>query len=358
MSESKAKKERWKPIAGFGGMYDVSSEGRVRSHKRGKPVTLKPWGNTSGKFMVGLFKDRKLYRKLVRRLVAEAFVPPYTGRVVAHKNPGDPSNRAANLEWSTFEDIFRNMPKDADGRRCSAKELPKFVYMQPDGRYRAAPTVGGKRFAAGVHDTVEEAVEAVHRVCNGDFSQRYKRQRVRGEEENLPPWVRKTKEGTYAINFTYQQRHWYFGTHKTLKKALRVLARVHKAVRSGTLSELSARIEKERQPSFISRAPNGKLSVIRWVDGRSRHYGVFDTREEAQAMVGRVAQSIRNGKPLKGYVKKSGLPRNVTKQDNGYTVALNRNKIHYYVGWYPTVEQAVEARDKKIAELAREVKYE
>lgn len=121
-------RELWKPVAGYEGIYEVSSYGRVRSLKRvvnGKPGQLIPKKGIilkqsllergGGYYRVMLSKNNKGKHFLVHRLVAEAFIPNPDGLpVVNHKdicslnnfvyvNPDnsiDPSK--SNLEWCTI----------------------------------------------------------------------------------------------------------------------------------------------------------------------------------------------------------------------------------------------------------------
>lgn len=95
--------EKWAPISGFEGRYEVSSLGRVRSlpRRRSKGGYLKPWLR-SGYETVDI--ARRL--SLVHRLVAEAFLPPrLPGQsVVRHINGDRLDNRSVNLAWGTQSD--------------------------------------------------------------------------------------------------------------------------------------------------------------------------------------------------------------------------------------------------------------
>lgn len=73
------KRETWKPVKGFEGLYEVSSLGRVRSlnyRGRGEVHILSDNLNKkTGYRSLTLSKDRKQYIKYIHRLVAEAFIP-------------------------------------------------------------------------------------------------------------------------------------------------------------------------------------------------------------------------------------------------------------------------------------------
>jgi hypothetical protein len=109
-----ARAEEWRPIAGYGGLYEVSSFGRVRSFKRGpfspnaqrvggaiiRKVTQDP---TTKYLHLPLSRpgDGKRWF-LVHVLVLEAFAGPRPdGCVARHKNRVRTDNRSENLQWGT-----------------------------------------------------------------------------------------------------------------------------------------------------------------------------------------------------------------------------------------------------------------
>lgn len=107
--------EKWLPIPGFEGQYEVSDHGRLRGLDR-MIVVQKPAGGTferphRGRIIAtttkryeraNLHVGSKQHCWLVHRLVAAAFLGPCPeGRVVCHIN-GDPlDNRASNLRYDT-----------------------------------------------------------------------------------------------------------------------------------------------------------------------------------------------------------------------------------------------------------------
>ncbi|WP_414021392.1 NUMOD4 motif-containing HNH endonuclease [Microbacterium aurugineum] len=112
--------ERWCPVPGYEGLYEVSDQGRVRSLDRiglaGQRLTgrtLRPQRNSkSGHVVVALYRDgRKSFRK-VHQVVAEAFIGPRPlGALTRHLNDVADDNRAVNLAYGTHADNL------ADARR-------------------------------------------------------------------------------------------------------------------------------------------------------------------------------------------------------------------------------------------------
>ena len=98
------KKEYWKPVVGYEGLYEVSNFGRVRSlnyRNKGVRKVLSCHARLGYYIKVSLVKGgvSKYYR--VHRLVAQAFLPePLEGqRQVEHINTNKRDNRVENLPW-------------------------------------------------------------------------------------------------------------------------------------------------------------------------------------------------------------------------------------------------------------------
>ena len=129
------KKEYWKPVVGYEGLYEISNWGRVKSLKRLVKIHNK-WGecyitinekilkkriDKYGYERVMLCKHGKSKLKQVHRLVAEAFIPnPYNLPQVNHKDEDKQNNHYLNLEWCTHE---YNVNYGTRTERCSKPVL-------------------------------------------------------------------------------------------------------------------------------------------------------------------------------------------------------------------------------------------
>lgn len=104
--------EHWRPVVGYEGFFEVSSNGRVRSLPRMVPAGGGRQRRSSGRVLsqsaasnypkVGLRVDgvRRTYN--VHRIVAEAFLGPCPpGLEVLHQDGDRLDNRAANLRYGT-----------------------------------------------------------------------------------------------------------------------------------------------------------------------------------------------------------------------------------------------------------------
>lgn len=92
--------ERWVPVVGYEGLYEVSDCGRVRAVWAGKPKLRKCPVNYNGYHAVGLRKEGKTRIKLVHRLMLSAFVrPAQLNEEGLHRNGVRTDNRLSNIHW-------------------------------------------------------------------------------------------------------------------------------------------------------------------------------------------------------------------------------------------------------------------
>ena len=104
-------KEIWKPVKGYGGLYEVSDLGNVRSldrvvetsngqvrEYRGKELAKNP--DKNGYLRARLARKGKQSIFFIHRLVLEAFVGECPEGMKTRHLDGDPANnRLSNLKW-------------------------------------------------------------------------------------------------------------------------------------------------------------------------------------------------------------------------------------------------------------------
>lgn len=150
--------EIWKPIMGYEGLYECSNLGRVRSLDRIdsnnhplKGVILKPYISNSGYLLVGLYKQQKRDRKLLHRLVAEAFIPnPDNKPEIDHINTiktdntvflnedGSINYEKTNLRWTTRKENINN-PLTKTKMQINARKPSKGKYGKK--HHRSKPII-------------------------------------------------------------------------------------------------------------------------------------------------------------------------------------------------------------------------
>lgn len=175
--------ERWLPVVGYEGLYEVSDKGRVRSVDRwvtyGGRTKWRPF-ETSRRFHKGtsikpflgqppmcylavrLSKDGQYQTKRIHVLVLEAFVGPRPpGMVACHNNSQPHDLRVENLRWDTRSsntmDIVA-LGRHVHGSKTHCKRQHEFT---PENTY-INPTTGGRtcrqciRDKRGVHSARPE----------------------------------------------------------------------------------------------------------------------------------------------------------------------------------------------------------
>lgn len=136
--------ERWLPVAGYEGLYEVSDHGRVRGNRVG---VLRPDINRYAD--VRLSKDGKKRKKGVHVLMLEAFVGPGNGLWALHRNDKKTDNRLDNLYWGTpqqnSDDRMRNGNSrrgDHHPQRVLDSEMCRWVLESSQSSLALAPILG------------------------------------------------------------------------------------------------------------------------------------------------------------------------------------------------------------------------
>lgn len=104
--------ERWLPVTGYEGRYEVSDQGNVRSYARGSVRELKPRKHVYGYRNVLLAKDGESHEFTIHRLVMLAFVGERPdGMHINHKSGDKTDNRLCNLEYITHSENIQHSIK-------------------------------------------------------------------------------------------------------------------------------------------------------------------------------------------------------------------------------------------------------
>lgn len=109
--------EKWLPVVGYEGLYEVSDFGRIRGVDRvversdggfrrlkGRIKRLIP--TVQGYLIAHLSRDNEQISRGIHRLVLIAFVgpPPFEGAEANHKDFDKSNNKPCNLEWVTHQE--------------------------------------------------------------------------------------------------------------------------------------------------------------------------------------------------------------------------------------------------------------
>lgn len=115
-----------KDVINYEGLYSITSCGKVWSYKSKK--FLKPWSNGRGYLKVNLWKNGIPEKKLIHRLVAEAYLPnPNNYDTVDHIDFNRTNNCVNNLQWMS---LHENCKKKRNNRKIYCLENEKIYESQ------------------------------------------------------------------------------------------------------------------------------------------------------------------------------------------------------------------------------------
>lgn len=141
--------EEWRPVVGYEGLYEVSSEERVRSLDR---LVKSRWGNyrkVTGRYLkthldvdgypiVTLSRDGANKKRKLSRVVAEAFIENPDGLPsVLHRDDIKTNNKLSNLYWGTAIQNAQDALRNGSNFRSSRTHCNRGHEFTPENtRYR------------------------------------------------------------------------------------------------------------------------------------------------------------------------------------------------------------------------------
>lgn len=137
MDDDSAVVERWLPVVGYEGLYEVSDLGRVRGINRtvfrrnGKPVRLRGMllaqrPNVHGRLIVSFHRDYARWTEAIHRLVLTAFVGVCPeGMEGCHNNGNCADNRLTNLRWDTHLNNLLDKVRHGTDYHRNKKRCPR-----------------------------------------------------------------------------------------------------------------------------------------------------------------------------------------------------------------------------------------
>jgi len=156
-----------KPIIGYEGIYDITTDGKVYSRRIKK--NMKTFINNSGYEVIDLTNKGKVKKHLVHRLVAHHFVQGYgEGKEVNHKDSNKLNNHYTNLEWVTRKENVRHSIEKGSFNVKKAQEVAQKKNRKP------VAMVDSEGEILKIFDSAKEAEEKtgskrskISMVCNG-----------------------------------------------------------------------------------------------------------------------------------------------------------------------------------------------
>lgn len=129
--------EEWRPVLGYEGIYEASSQGRIRSIDRIFPTKVGTLTKRKGRILsirhtpsghaeVKLSKNCTPKTRLVHQLVCESFYGPRPkGMEVRHLNDIPSDNRVQNLRWGTRAENAHDRVRNGIEWQSNKTECPR-----------------------------------------------------------------------------------------------------------------------------------------------------------------------------------------------------------------------------------------
>jgi hypothetical protein len=143
--------EIWKDVIGYEGLYQVSNLGNVKSLIFKKEKILKPQLSTNKYLMLNLYKDKKLHRVLIHRIMYESFygIRSCKQYVIDHIDNNKQNNNLNNLQYISNR---KNSSKDK-----TSKSGHSNIYLN-SGSYLVRMRVNNIKKSIGTFKNIEDAI--------------------------------------------------------------------------------------------------------------------------------------------------------------------------------------------------------
>lgn len=184
--------EIWKDIKGYEGLYQISTNGRVKSLlkvtkfgnrlKVNEEMILKPALGKRGYYVVSLNHNGKSKTFTIHRLIAEAFIPnPLNKKFIDHINTIKTDNRIENLRWVTSKENSNNILTLKHSSESTSKKWEDGCYNNRNNiHYRKVQQFDKEGNLIATYDSIIEASEitgversSISAVCLGTNPKRH-----------------------------------------------------------------------------------------------------------------------------------------------------------------------------------------